>query len=93
MERAFRRAESDCERPGDVTCPVEGLEGQYECVGVMSNLERCGGCVADGVGQDCTVIPGALDVECVQGGCAVSSCLPGYEFTEGECFPLVTFTA
>jgi len=90
QQRNMKRALEQCDGPTEALCGLSSVDGQngvfgFECVDVQSNLERCGGCVTDGVGQDCTLVPGALDVECLVGACAISSCLPGYAFFEGTC--------
>ncbi|GAA5973385.1 hypothetical protein JCM11641_003104 [Rhodosporidiobolus odoratus] len=61
-----------------VACAVgSSLNDGYECVNVETNLEQCGGCVTDGVGQDCTMISGVETVSCEAGRCLVLSCVPG----------------
>ncbi|TFK56868.1 hypothetical protein OE88DRAFT_1640692 [Heliocybe sulcata] len=54
----------------------DGVE--FECVGFNVDLKACGGCGTVDVSHDCTAIPNALAVACVQGGCQVSSCKPGF---------------
>jgi len=88
VERAYHHAKRGCSGEGQALCAVPGLDSAFECVDVLTNLESCGGCIADGVGQDCTQIVGALDVECAAGACAVSSCLPGFELIDGDCVAL-----
>jgi len=87
--RNLKRALDQCDGPTESLCGFEdgkdGLNVAWECIDVHSNLERCGGCVIDGVGQDCTTIPGALDVECLVGACAISSCFPGYILQDDAC--------
>ncbi|GAA6006243.1 hypothetical protein JCM10207_000574 [Rhodosporidiobolus poonsookiae] len=58
-------------------CAVGGAGNAYECIDVQTNLEQCGGCGADGTGQDCTAIYGAESVLCEAGRCIVTSCAPG----------------
>jgi len=72
-------------------CPVSGLTaGDYECLDVTTELESCGGCVSLGQGRDCTAIPGAWNVGCEQGTCAVYSCAAGYrvDLDGKSCIPL-----
>ncbi|OSD02487.1 hypothetical protein PYCCODRAFT_1367630 [Trametes coccinea BRFM310] len=84
------------------SCPVYGsrtlgagfLKG-HECVDVLRDLERCGGCVApdeslsgersaDG-GRDCSAIPYVDSVTCRKGECVIGRCAPGYVVsTDGE---------
>lgn len=42
-----------------------------QCIDSQTNLERCGGCVGDGQGQDCTAIHGVESVTCAVGRCVV----------------------
>ncbi|GAA6048211.1 hypothetical protein JCM3770_003713 [Rhodotorula araucariae] len=49
----------------------------YECIDAQTNLEQCGGCIADGTGVDCTGIFGVESVSCEAGRCLVLSCVPG----------------
>jgi len=91
QQRNMKRALNQCDGPTEALCGLSGsLDGSdaFECVDVHSNLEKCGGCVTDGVGQDCTLIAGALDVECMVGACVVSSCAPGFSLVDGVCSEL-----
>ncbi|GAA6064127.1 hypothetical protein JCM10212_006766 [Sporobolomyces blumeae] len=69
-------------------CPADQLAcavgDGYECIDAQSDLESCGGCVADGEGQDCTAIFGAEGVMCQQGRCVVESCVPGLQVSADE---------
>ncbi|TFK77087.1 hypothetical protein BDN72DRAFT_884676 [Pluteus cervinus] len=71
-------------------CPIAGSLGGYECIDTVNDLESCGGCVTTGQGQDCTAIPGAWNVGCEQGVCAVYSCAFGYKHTRDgkSCVPV-----
>ncbi|ORY26669.1 hypothetical protein BCR39DRAFT_460192, partial [Naematelia encephala] len=53
-------------------------KGAYECLNITSAVDSCGGCIAEGLGTDCTDIKGAEDVDCVQSQCVVTSCAPGF---------------
>ncbi|KAI0633385.1 hypothetical protein C8Q77DRAFT_1259496 [Trametes polyzona] len=86
---------------GHQSCPVYGstlrrrgyLKG-YECVDVQNDLESCGGCVAHdspfgertaGGGRDCSAIPNADGVRCVDGACVIAKCEHGYVLSpDGE---------
>ncbi|KAG0665431.1 hypothetical protein C6P46_006878 [Rhodotorula mucilaginosa] len=59
-----------------IACKVSVSAG-FECIDPQTNLEQCGGCLADGTGIDCTAIPGAESVACEAGRCIVMSCAPG----------------
>ena len=54
-----------------IACKVSVSAG-FECIDPQTNLEQCGGCLADGTGIDCTAIPGAESVACEAGRCIVS---------------------
>lgn len=75
--------------PGNLSaCPVSRVEGtgSWECVDIQAELQSCGGCVANGEGQDCTLIPGASGVGCQNGACVVLSCAESYRLNaSGEC--------
>lgn len=63
---------------GHTACAVGSqLSDGFECIDAATNLEQCGGCVTDGLGQDCTAIPGVESVMCNQGSCIVLSCIQG----------------
>lgn len=57
----------------------------HECVDVRSDLESCGGCVADdapangersaGGGRDCSAIPHVDSVTCSGGACVIGECM------------------
>jgi len=91
MERSLKQARSLCfgEAGSNTVCPIfGGAEAGWECVNISNNLERCGGCVSDGLGQDCTTITGALDVACANSTCEISSCQPGFKLFDGLCVEL-----
>jgi len=59
---------------------------RFECVDTNSDLESCGGCAVPfssrstgPLGMDCTSIPGASDIECIRGTCAVRRCAKGWK--------------
>jgi hypothetical protein len=64
-----------------------GWDGAFECVDTSANIESCGGCVAEGRGQDCTAIEGASDVACIASRCVVSACRRGWTSADGACVP------
>lgn len=72
---------------GKTLCGVPGRSNGkgHECVDTQNSRESCGGCVVDAPfsssavkGKDCRAIPNVALVECVTGGCLVSSCAKGY---------------
>lgn len=76
-----RLRRSDC--PSYLTqCALGG--SSFECVDVLSSLEQCGGCAANG-GQDCSAIPGVASVECVEGTCVATSCNLSTTLVDGVC--------
>jgi hypothetical protein len=69
--------------PGSKICPI-GRIG-WECIDTQNSLESCGGCPNAG-GQDCSVLPGADQVACVDGACRISSCIRGQSLAlDGTC--------
>ncbi|KAL1409980.1 hypothetical protein Q8F55_003980 [Vanrija albida] len=75
---------------GKKACRIDGdgFDGQFECVDTSSDIESCGGCVAEGKGQDCSAIEGAGSVACVNAKCVVSSCAPGFALSgNATCTP------
>ncbi|WVQ62359.1 uncharacterized protein L199_000499 [Kwoniella botswanensis] len=50
----------------------------FECVELDSELNSCGGCLALGAGQDCSLIANARATGCESGTCQVYSCFDGY---------------
>lgn len=50
----------------------------FECVELASELNQCGGCLALGAGQDCSIIPNARATGCENSQCRVYSCFDGY---------------
>ncbi|BGP12309.1 hypothetical protein JCM10213_002587 [Rhodosporidiobolus nylandii] len=70
---------------GETACPLPS--GDFECVDTLSALDSCGGCLTataadEKTGQDCLAIPGALNVQCVEGQCVVASCFRGWRLVE-----------
>ncbi|KZT27685.1 hypothetical protein NEOLEDRAFT_1168120 [Neolentinus lepideus HHB14362 ss-1] len=49
----------------------------FECVDFEEDLKACGGCGSVDVSHDCTAIPNALAVSCVQGACQCAVCSGG----------------
>ncbi|KAI5481289.1 hypothetical protein MNV49_004911 [Pseudohyphozyma bogoriensis] len=68
-----------CVTPGSSLTQKAG----YECVNIMEDLEACGGCPGTPASVDCTAIPGATAMSCVEGQCIVTACEVGYELVEG----------
>jgi hypothetical protein len=69
--------------PRSKICPI-GRIG-WECIDTQNSLESCGGCPNAG-GQDCSVLPGADQVACVDGACRISSCIRGQSLAlDGTC--------
>jgi hypothetical protein len=69
-------------------CPIDGVasgSSDYECLDIRSDLQSCGGCASMGEGKDCTLIPGAKWMGCVQGECEVYSCAKGFKLVNGAC--------
>ncbi|KAJ7071019.1 protein priA [Mycena amicta] len=76
---------------GSDACPISGSAlNDYECIDTAVELESCGGCASLGQGQDCTAIPGAWNVGCEQGRCAVYTCTFGFKRSSdgNSCIPL-----
>jgi len=85
--------------PGRDLCGVSGgSKGKgWECIDTKTDLESCGGCVVPSPfgnevssGKDCSSIPHALTVSCVEGGCQVTSCANGLKpsTSSDSCIPL-----
>ncbi|GAA5952302.1 hypothetical protein JCM3765_001933 [Sporobolomyces pararoseus] len=66
---------------GETACPNGN---SFECVDTRDSLTACGGCPGQG-GEDCLSIPGALNVQCANSRCQVSSCFAGYTLNNGRC--------
>ncbi|WVR09340.1 hypothetical protein IAU60_006406 [Kwoniella sp. DSM 27419] len=62
-------------------CPIDpaAIEGEYECLDPMAEIQSCGGCATLGTGRDCTAIPGARWMGCNAGQCEVYSCRKGWK--------------
>ncbi|KAH9942515.1 uncharacterized protein BXZ73DRAFT_41070 [Epithele typhae] len=83
---------------GQRSCPVYGVSANghgyvrgSECVDVRTDLESCGGCVADDSplggrnadgGRDCSAIPHTGRVACRGGACVIESCASGFALSE-----------
>ncbi|EIW59555.1 uncharacterized protein TRAVEDRAFT_147597 [Trametes versicolor FP-101664 SS1] len=93
-KRAPRALPRECAR-GHQSCPIYGVRAGgagyvrgHECVDVRSDLESCGGCVADdapangersaGGGRDCSAIPHVDSVTCSAGACVIGRCEQGF---------------
>ncbi|WVQ85323.1 hypothetical protein IAT38_007488 [Cryptococcus sp. DSM 104549] len=50
----------------------------FECVELDTELNSCGGCLALGSGQDCSLIANARATGCEAGACQVYSCFEGF---------------
>ncbi|WWC86095.1 uncharacterized protein L201_000966 [Kwoniella dendrophila CBS 6074] len=50
----------------------------FECIELETELNSCGGCLALGSGQDCSLISNARATGCESGTCQVYSCYDGY---------------
>ncbi|ORX37778.1 hypothetical protein BD324DRAFT_650324 [Kockovaella imperatae] len=50
----------------------------FECMELDTELNSCGGCLALGQGQDCSLIENAKATGCEDGHCQVYSCFDGY---------------
>ncbi|KAL8278024.1 hypothetical protein RQP46_009656 [Phenoliferia psychrophenolica] len=68
---------NQCMNKGQEACPLQG--GGYECVDTGSSLETCGACSLMAGARDCSQISNVNVVECVQGGCKISSCMAGFK--------------
>ncbi|KAK4684318.1 hypothetical protein P7C73_g5867, partial [Tremellales sp. Uapishka_1] len=86
-------------RVGPTYCPVGltacAIDGGYECIDTMTELESCGGCldaqfgVSSGTrGQDCSSM-GALmgHATCTSGTCVATACSDGLSLEDGACVP------
>jgi hypothetical protein len=69
--------------PGREYCRA-GRSG-WECLDTSSDLEACGGCPYSGVGVDCSALPGAGSVACVEGKCVIQTCDQGYTLRGTDC--------
>jgi hypothetical protein len=68
---------------------LPGNKFGFECLDTTSDVESCGGCSfplpGAKKGRDCTAIPHAANVACVDGGCVVETCLRGFVLENSEC--------
>ncbi|KAL8277394.1 hypothetical protein RQP46_010234 [Phenoliferia psychrophenolica] len=64
---------------GETACPFDSLSGGFECLDTTTSLDSCGGCPGKG-GQNCLNIEGALNVQCVNSACEITSCYPGWHY-------------
>ncbi|KAH8094724.1 hypothetical protein BXZ70DRAFT_1010014 [Cristinia sonorae] len=60
------------------TTLLKWIEEGFECADFGSDLTSCGGCGSVNVRYDCTAVPNALGVSCVEGACRVHSCKAGF---------------
>ncbi|CAE6525318.1 unnamed protein product [Rhizoctonia solani] len=58
---------------GTTRCEVKSGRGGFECVDTLNSLETCGGC-----DNDCSVLEGTNQVQCLKGHCVIKSCSSGY---------------
>ncbi|KAI0044187.1 hypothetical protein FA95DRAFT_297109 [Auriscalpium vulgare] len=73
---------------GETVCGVPRGSVGFECLDLARTLDSCGGCMypspfllpseQEPQGKDCSVLPNALDVGCVAGGCVVRRCKTGF---------------
>jgi hypothetical protein len=68
---------------GMTECPTRN--GGWECLDTSRDLEACGGCPYTSEGVDCSSIPGADSVTCVEGKCKVRSCDRRHYLNGTEC--------
>lgn len=94
--RKHKRSDGDFEQsafdsaycPDGKVCTVPSPNGSawsWECINPLTELESCGGCLADGEGVDCTSISHASSVGCVQGKCEVYTCKKGFTPSGDKC--------
>ncbi|KAI5478836.1 hypothetical protein MNV49_004568 [Pseudohyphozyma bogoriensis] len=72
-----------CKHLGLTECPLRGRD--FECIDTQNSLERCGGCSSVSGGTDCSSLPFVDTVECLDGECLISACVPGATLIDGEC--------
>lgn len=81
----FRRSTSHkikaCQN-SETSCPINSIDGGYECLDLEVEVASCGGCVSKNEGENCLLIKGADGVGCLKGKCVVLSVKEG--FTLGE---------
>jgi hypothetical protein len=70
---------------GQTRCHAYGSDDGWECLGVSSHLESCGGCPGTRSSVDCTGLEGVHGVQCRRGACVVLSCAEAFELVGGEC--------
>lgn len=86
---------------GQRACAIStapSLANVFDCIDTTSDIESCGGCAyparGEVAGQDCTSLPFVDVVECVAGGCLISSCQRGYALSSnGTCIPSLSKAA
>ncbi|KAK8865822.1 hypothetical protein IAR55_000970 [Kwoniella newhampshirensis] len=70
--------ESAASLQGSLNSLADWFKVGFECVELDTELNSCGGCLALGVGQDCSTIVNARATGCESGQCRVYSCFEGY---------------
>ncbi|EGG04968.1 uncharacterized protein MELLADRAFT_72264 [Melampsora larici-populina 98AG31] len=77
----FRRSTSHkiraCQN-SETSCPINSVDGGYECLDLKVEVGSCGGCVSKKEGENCLLIEGADGVGCLEGKCVVLSVKEGY---------------
>ncbi|KAE9396459.1 hypothetical protein BT96DRAFT_111382 [Gymnopus androsaceus JB14] len=85
-----KQTQSSCRTGWEACGIVGGGPRDWECIDTQNDLESCGGCPIDvmssltganGLGVDCTTIPGVSDVSCIAGTCSVNKCMPGFKIS------------
>jgi len=56
---------------------------RFECIDTTPNIDSCGGCVSEGMGQDCSANEGVEGVTCSRGRCLITLCKPGWVVSQG----------
>ncbi|KAK4704900.1 hypothetical protein P7C70_g1308, partial [Phenoliferia sp. Uapishka_3] len=68
------------------SCATGGM-GDFSCVR-LDDVTECGGCHSTGDAVDCLAGAGIQSAVCLQGGCVVRACVPGFvQTSEGTCTP------
>ncbi|ODN84379.1 hypothetical protein L202_00340 [Cryptococcus amylolentus CBS 6039] len=70
--------ESAAALDGSLNSLADWFKIGFECVELETELNSCGGCLALGSGQDCSLISNARATGCESGSCQVYSCFEGY---------------
>jgi len=65
------------------TTLLQWIQEGFECADLDYDLTSCGGCGSVNARHDCTTIPNALGVSCMEGACRVETCKPGFTLAAG----------